>query len=451
MIAHPMNGGLKSAAMAPYIPARGIQLQRQCVCGGSSGLTGSCPECETKKLVGQPLQTKLRINEPGDEYEQEADRVADQVMKMPEPASEMDTSKNSGSALVQRNVGANDAGPAAAPAIVQDVLSSPGEPLNAETRAFFEPRFGHDFSRVRVHNDRHAAASARAVNALAYTVGADVSFGAGQYRVNSTQGRRLLAHELTHVVQQSAAGSYRAPSLQRTASFVNGSISETLNLADRVLNGQSAGETDFVLNGSTFTTVTTVNDGVKALHVPRLGSSARGRRTRCWFASVPDNEVSFAMRILSPDPWSAATTKAAMGNLLPGLSAACSGADASTFTVNGSPTNQDQRDRTRAHEQRHADDYQVILNDIIAPWDKAVTEARAKRKAVVDADKDQCSAKLYGDAVGQNQRPEDIVTAVIKNINDKAGLFHTSAAGRNVRLANPATDRNCNTVTMEAH
>ena len=69
-----------------------------------------------------------------------------------------------------------------------------------------------------------------------------------------------------------------------------------------------------------------------------------------------------------------------MGNLLPGLSAACSGADASTFTVNGSPTNQDQRDRTRAHEQRHADDYQVILNDIIVPWDKAVTEVRAKRK-----------------------------------------------------------------------
>ena len=437
--------------MPTFRPSRAIQLQRKCACGGSSGLTGSCTECEKKKLVGQPLQTNLAINDTGDAYEQEADRVAEQVMKMQEPASETDTSKHSGSALVQRNVGANAAGAAAAPAIVQHVLSSPGEPLNAETRAFFEPRFGHDFSRVRVHSDRHAAASARAVNALAYTVGADVSFGAGQYRVNSSEGRRLLAHELTHVVQQSAAGSYRAPSLQRTASFVNGSISETLNLADRVLNGQSAGETDFVLNGSTFTTVTTVNDGVKALHVPRLGSSARGRRTRCWFASVPDNEVSYAMRILSPDPWSAATTKAAMGNLLPGLSAACSGADAATFTVNGSPKNQDQRDRTRAHEQRHADDYQVILNDIIAPWDKAVTEARAKRKAVVDADKDQCSAKLYGDAVGQNQRPEDIVTAVINNINAKARLFHTSAAGRNVRLANPATDRNCNTVTTEAH
>jgi hypothetical protein len=447
MIAHT-NPQQRSTVPLTFMPGPALLLQRKCACGESSDLTGSCSDCGKKKLVGQPLQRKLRINEPGDRYEQEADRVADQVMRMAEPASESDASKFSRSALVQRNVGANAAGPAAAPAIVQDVVSSPGEPLDAGTRAFFEPRFGHDFSRVRVHSDRHAAESARAVNALAYTVGPDVAFGAGQYRVNSTEGRRLLAHELTHVVQQSAAGSYRASSLQRKAAFVNGSISETLNLADRVLHGQSAGATDFVLNGSTFTTV---NDGVKALHVPRLGSSARGRRTRCWFASVPDNEVSFAMRILSPDPWSAATTKAALGNLLPGLSAACSGADPATFTVNGSPKNQDQRDRTRAHEQRHADDYQVILNDIIAPWDKAVTEARAKRKAVVDADKDQCSAKLYGEAVGQNQRPEDIVTAVIKTINEKADLFHNSAAGRNVRLANPATDRNCNTVTAEAH
>ena len=446
MIVHT-NPQPRSTVPLTFKPGLAL-LQRKCACGGSSGLTGSCSECEKKKLLGQPLQKKLRINEPGDEYEQEADRVAEQVMRMAESASESDTSTISRSALVQRIVGAHTAGPAAAPAIVQDVLSSPGEPLDAGTRAFFEPRFGHDFSRVRVHSDRHAAESARAVNALAYTVGPDVSFGAGQYRVNTTEGRRLLAHELTHVVQQSAAGSYRASSLQRTASFVNGSISETLNLADRVLHSPSAGETDLVLNGSTFTTV---NDGVKALHVPRLGSSARGRRTRCWFASVPDNEVSFAMRILSPDPWSAATTKATMGNLFPGLSAACSGGDAATLTVNGRPKNQDQRDRTRAHEQHHADDYKLILNDIIAPWDKAVTEARSKRKAVVDADKDQCSAKLYGEAVGENQRPEDIVTAVINSINEKARLFHASAAGRNVRLANPGTDRNCNAITAEAH
>lgn len=86
---------------------------------------------------------------------------------------------------------------------MHEVLHSPGQPLDAETRAFFEPRFGHDFSRVRVHTDVKAAESARAVNALAYTVEHDVVFGAGQYAPHAVVGKRLLAHELAHVFQQS--------------------------------------------------------------------------------------------------------------------------------------------------------------------------------------------------------------------------------------------------------
>ncbi|SRR5579883_20627 len=91
------------------------------------------------------------------------------------------------------------------PSIVHDVLSSPGQPLDAGTRAFMEPRFGFDFSRVRVHTDARAAESAQAVNALAYTVGHNVVFGTGQYAPGTNEGRGLLAHELTHVVQQNQA------------------------------------------------------------------------------------------------------------------------------------------------------------------------------------------------------------------------------------------------------
>src|SRR5947209_2458285 len=89
------------------------------------------------------------------------------------------------------------------PPIVHEVLSSPGHPLDAETRAFMEPRFGHDFSKVRVHANDHADRSVHAVNALAYTVGGHVVFGVGQYQPDTAAGRKLLAHELTHVVQQS--------------------------------------------------------------------------------------------------------------------------------------------------------------------------------------------------------------------------------------------------------
>lgn len=93
-------------------------------------------------------------------------------------------------------------GPPMAPSIVRDVLASPGQPLDDETRAFFEPRFGQDFSRVRVHRDAKAAESARAVDALAYTVGNNLVFGAGRYTPSTVGGKKLLAHELTHVVQQ---------------------------------------------------------------------------------------------------------------------------------------------------------------------------------------------------------------------------------------------------------
>jgi hypothetical protein len=92
------------------------------------------------------------------------------------------------------------------PPIVHEVLHSPGQPLDRATRAFIEPRLGRDFSDVRVHTDAKAAESARTVNALAYTVGHDVVFSAGQYAPQTSEGRRLMAHELTHAAQQRGQG-----------------------------------------------------------------------------------------------------------------------------------------------------------------------------------------------------------------------------------------------------
>lgn len=104
--------------------------------------------------------------------------------------------------LLQR-AAVNEAPVQNVPSIVHEVLRSPGQPLDAETRTFFEPRFGHDFSQVRVHTDAKAATSAKSVNALAYTVGRDVVFGTGHYQPWTGEGRGLLAHELAHVAQQS--------------------------------------------------------------------------------------------------------------------------------------------------------------------------------------------------------------------------------------------------------
>jgi hypothetical protein len=104
--------------------------------------------------------------------------------------------------LALRRRAVNASGPETAPPMVHEVLRSSGQPLDAETRFFMERRFGHDFSGVRVHTDAKAAESARALNAQAYTVGDNIVFGAKQYASGTIEGRSLLAHELSHVVQQ---------------------------------------------------------------------------------------------------------------------------------------------------------------------------------------------------------------------------------------------------------
>jgi Domain of unknown function (DUF4157) len=89
--------------------------------------------------------------------------------------------------------------------VVHDVIRSPGQPLDPEASAFFEARYGRDFSRVRVHADHQAGESARAVGAEAYAVGWEIAFGEGRYQPQTTAGRRLLAHELAHVAEQKGA------------------------------------------------------------------------------------------------------------------------------------------------------------------------------------------------------------------------------------------------------
>jgi hypothetical protein len=171
------------------------------------------------------IQAKLKIGQPGDMYEQEADRVAEQVMRMPEPEMQRQEEEekdlihtkplvNQITPLVQMQVEEEELLQAKnremeTPEVTHDLesqinaIKGGGRPLAESERAYFEPRFGVDFSRVRVHTDAKAAESTQVVNARAYTVGQDVVFGAGQYIPTTTRGKKIIAHELMHVVQQS--------------------------------------------------------------------------------------------------------------------------------------------------------------------------------------------------------------------------------------------------------
>ncbi|MFO7634636.1 MAG: DUF4157 domain-containing protein, partial [Caldilinea sp.] len=124
-------------------------------------------------------------------------------------------------ATVQRSGAGALADGASAPASVGDALARPGQPLEGAVRMQMERALGHDFGQVRVHADREAAASAREIGARAYTVGQEVAFGAGQFAPQTPAGQRLLAHELTHVVQQ-RAGSAPPGVVQREMLYADG-------------------------------------------------------------------------------------------------------------------------------------------------------------------------------------------------------------------------------------
>ena len=231
------------------------------------------------------IQARLKIGKSDDKYEQEADQVASRIMQIPEVrVSNLSRSnasvqkkcaacaagnglckkcakKNSNASInthadsntlgVQRKKNQttqNAVGQSSSELQAQvDALNGRGQGLNQSTRNYFEPRFGYDFSHVRVHTDAHAANSAASIQAAAYTIGKNIVFGAGHYAPQSPVGKRLLAHELTHVVQQNTASvntSITAPTIMRQADPGLRERAENLPAqalsAERSINGGAA-------------------------------------------------------------------------------------------------------------------------------------------------------------------------------------------------------------------
>jgi hypothetical protein len=205
------------SAVAPTIASsqrRAAPKTGDCACGGG------CPRCRAKL----PIQTKLAVSEPGDAFEQEADRVAGQILRAPAPDVSHGAKREAEAAprvtplrssVSRKKTRDGEHGVADETMEQEPVPRTPGRSLPASARAFFEPRFGRDFGHVRVHADAEAARSAQALGARAYTAGAHIVFGAGEYRPDTDRGRGLLAHELVHTVQQSAQSGAHAPMIQR--------------------------------------------------------------------------------------------------------------------------------------------------------------------------------------------------------------------------------------------
>lgn len=191
-------------------------------------LGGACHTCPVS------IQKKLKISKPGDKYEQEADNAAELVMKMQEPEAEeqitytdqpdktnvlRSCSKcneqsrflpfNEEDELLTKTEINSRRDAEIYPDLSSRILKikGSGRPLTKSERTFFEPRFGYDFSRVKIHTDNHSDETAHELNARAFTIGSDIVFRKGEYRPGTIEGRKLLAHELAHVIQQSAGES----------------------------------------------------------------------------------------------------------------------------------------------------------------------------------------------------------------------------------------------------
>jgi len=166
-------------------------VHRACACGRRHTGIGPCTECQKKRVARLPCDARrVRKNGP-------------------------------------------------VPPLVREVLRTPGVPLSAPVRATFDPRFGRDFSQVRVHTDARAAAAAAAIEARAFTVGRHIVFGAGEFAPDRPEGTHLLAHELTHVVQQDQTSSLVPEDLELAPSS-DPAEQEAVAVADRFMHGAAA-------------------------------------------------------------------------------------------------------------------------------------------------------------------------------------------------------------------
>jgi len=391
------------------------------------------------------LQPKLEVSAPGDVHERQADAVADRVMRMSEGDPPVLRSKAAASSL------------------------GDGGNLDRETRPFMQRRFGADFGGVRVHTDAAAARMSRELRAEAFTVGRDVYFADGRYAPGSDRGRRLLAHELAHTIQQgyscvrrpaairqAVTGLVDVPEetaaveaeeavpavtmIQPSAKWTGAAVHETRNLAEIVLGGD-APITWHLLNGKKLETEADADGAIKA---PGVTTSGSGSDWKATVDSVPAQEGSGDETVLGPGPWTKATTKAAAGAAT-GL-AACSGADNTTLTAVGKPSDDAVYKANRKHEDHHLTDHQAAFDDAIGNWDKKVQEAKDKGTEFKGVSAAAATGALWA-AMGNT--PKNAARSYRTQGFTKGAAFHKTATGGPMAAKNAASNKDCSACSIE--
>jgi hypothetical protein len=348
------------------------------------------------------------------------------------------------------------------------VGQSGGEPLPAHTRRTMEGAFGRDFSRVRVHHGPDAEKVSGQLDALAFTHRNHVYFGGGMYDVAGAPGKRLLAHELTHVVQQGYAdprphgggaappGSVRAaaPSIQRTATWDDtGKVHPDNNLADVIIRGGHPGNTFPVLNGVILDGAANPRDALAkpafAVNTPPKGDAT------VKVVRAPDNAGAFDETVLAPGPWTVDVPKAAVVAALqrtgfpatdPAV-AACSGQGNTTFQAIGKPNDLEVFTKNRGHEDHHVSGYKAAFNTSIGAWDTKLTAAATSGRVFAGPTEEAATANAYRAMSGT---PDNIADAFVHMVNAFNTDFHSRPTGKEISLNNPQALNHCATSSVEA-
>jgi hypothetical protein len=292
---------MAATSRSPLLNRSARLLQRKCACGGTPGATGECEECRKKRL-----QRKSRNSELGTRNDSAVPSIVHEVLRSPgqpldsttralmEPRFGHDFSHvrvHSDGQLRPNNVSSSlldaDADQAFEKAshlsfgvdlgnvfTALNQAAGTGHPLNQSTREFMEARFGHDFSSVHLHSDSRAINAARLVNAEAFTVGEHIFLGSSDASFSSARSRRLLAHELVHVVQQRQAGTQSTSVMDYELVDGGASEREADNLATRLVSGDTSMHDSHHL-GSKATTTITGPSQVRVNAVPKTAQYAR--------------------------------------------------------------------------------------------------------------------------------------------------------------------------------
>jgi hypothetical protein len=423
-------------------------------------------------------QPKLTVNTPGDIYEREAEAIADKVTRMSgnqsPPLSHSQLPKAPLSEIPAPIVQAkSEGGPAVSNTLSEQITSSRGSgaEMDRTTQAFMQSRFGADFSHVRIHTDGEAVRIARELNAQAFTVGRDIHFDSGKYSPGTDGGRHLLAHELTHTIQQGGPrtiqrrtepnrqtveglnmipveekplarelGPEIEPQIQRSSTWAGATVHESLNLAEIVLGGDSP-TTWQMLNG---TMLKTEADADSSIKLPTLKTSGSGKDWKAIVETVPAQTGGDDETVLAKGPWTKVATKAAVGALT-GLGA-CSGAGNSTLSAKGDPSDEAVFKANRRHEDHHVADDKVAFENTVATWDKKVEEAKSKGTEFKGGSADAAKAASWTAMGGTPQK-------IARDYRDlsftKGGQFHDTPQGGPMSDSHPASSADCSTASVK--